>query len=112
MRYGFVAHLRACVAALVVAGASLSRLTGGASAATFNVSNATQFEEAVTKANANTEANTIVLAAGDYVPTATQFFTNTSGVQTVEGPSSGASAVIDGASVQAEGEAAPLFQAG
>jgi DNA-binding beta-propeller fold protein YncE len=112
MRYGVMAHLRTCVAAVIVAGASLSVLAGGASAATFNASNTAQFEKAIGEANATSGANTIVLAGGDYVPTATQTLINTSGVQTVVGPSSGRPAIIDGASAVSEGESAPVFQVG
>jgi hypothetical protein len=72
-------------------------LAGEAGAATFNASTAKQLEEAVEKADANLEANTIVLAAGTYVPENPLNFTNKSGVQTIEGPASAPGASISGA---------------
>jgi|GEM_PF-6310361 len=101
MRYGFASRLRACAVVLAVAGASLSMLAGGASAATFNVSNTTQLEEAVSKANGNAQANTIVLAGGAYLPESTLAFTDTSGVQTVEGAAGSPS--IEGQNTKLEG---------
>jgi Right handed beta helix region len=113
MRYGFMAHLRACAVALAVAGASLSVLAGAANAATFNVSNTEQFVSAVSSANANKEANTIVLAGEVYLPLETVTFTNTSGTQTIAGPSGTTRlppAKIDGADAKnKEGENAELF---
>ena len=88
MRYGFVARVRSCTAALVLAGLSSFALAGPASAETYNVSTTLQFEEAVSKANASAVANTIVLKGGvAYLPTTTETFTNTSGLLTIEGPS-------------------------
>ena len=101
MRYGFMSRLRACAVVLAAAGASLSMLAGGASAATFNVSNTTQLEAAVSTANANAQANTIVLASGAYLPESTLTFTDTSGVQTVEGAAGSPS--IQGANTKLEG---------
>ena len=113
MRYGFKAHLRACAVALAVAGASLSVLAGAANAATFNVSNTEQFVEAVKTANSNKEANTIVLASEVYLPLETVTLTNTSGTQTIQGPSGLTriiSAKIDGADAKnKEGENAELL---
>jgi len=86
MRYGFVVRLQACAAALSVVGALLAVLAGGASAATFHPVNGEQLEEAVTTANSNKEANTIVLTGVDYIPNKTLTLTDTSGVQTIEGP--------------------------
>ena len=43
-------------------------LAAGASAATFVVHNTTELETAVTSANGNSEANTIELTAGTYLP--------------------------------------------
>ncbi len=105
MRYGFVARLRVCVIALAVVGASLSVLAAAASAETYSASSTAQFEEAVSKANANPGANTIVLAAGSYLPGATITLTNTSGLQTIEGPSGsvgvvGGPAALEGTNVQ------------
>src|SRR5580658_8131849 len=104
MRYGFVAHLRVALVAFAVAAMSLAVLTTGASAATYNVKNTAELEAAVASANADSGANTIVLAGGSYVPDKTLALTNTSGVQTIEGPSSapsvrGTSAIINGSSV-------------
>ncbi len=100
MRYGIVARPRACAAALAVASAALLALASGASAETYTASNTAQFVEAVSKANANPGANTIVLAGGVYLPTATLTFTNTTGLQTVEGPSSAPEAKLEGGAVE------------
>src|SRR5262245_43430209 len=97
MRDGIVARPRACAAALVIIGALLLLLAGGAGAATFNVSTTLQLEEAVEKANANLEANTIVVASGTYVPENPLKLTNKSGAQTVEGPATPPGATISGA---------------
>src|SRR5262249_2781341 len=100
MRYGVVGRLRACVVALAVAGVSLFALTGGASAETYSAGNTTQFVEAVSKANANPGANTIILTGGSYGPLSTLRFTNTTGLQTVEGPASAPGAKIAGSGVE------------
>jgi hypothetical protein len=105
MRYGFVAHLRVALVAFAVAAVSLVVLTSGASAATYSVKNTAELEAAVASANANSGANTIVLAGGSYVPVKTLALTNTSGVQTIEGPSSapsvrGSTAQVSGSSVE------------
>jgi hypothetical protein len=105
MRYGFVAHLRVALVAFAVAAVSLAVLAAGASAATFNVSNTAELEVAVSTANGNAQANTIVLASGSYVPKKTLALTDTSGVQTIEGPSStpsvkGNAALVSGSSVE------------
>src|SRR5271163_4019095 len=106
MTNGFTARLRTCVVALAVVGASLSMLAGEAGAATFNVKSTKQLEEAISTANGNGEPNTIVVAGGvDYLPIVSQKFTNTSGPQTVEGPSGspsviGETAVIGGTAVE------------
>ena len=105
MRYGFVAQLRVALVAFAVAAVSLAVLTSGASAATYSVKNTAELEAAVASANANSGANTIVLAGGSYVPVKTLALTNTSGVQTIEGPSSapsvrGSTAQISGSSVE------------
>ncbi len=82
-----VKRRRTCSVALALAAtASMLMLAGGANAATFVVHNTTELEAAVTSANANTEANTIELTAGTYLPTKTVIFTNTNGAQTVAGP--------------------------
>ena len=85
--------LRRCrhAVSLTVAAACLGLLAASsASAATFHVSTTKQLEEAVTEANANTEANTIELTAGTtattYQPSKTLIFTNTHGTQTLAGP--------------------------
>jgi hypothetical protein len=75
-------------------------LAAAASAETYSASNATQFAEAVSKANANPGANTIVLSGGSYVPLSTVAFTNTTGLQTVEGPASAPGAKIQGTGVE------------
>src|SRR5262249_7085863 len=50
--------------------------------------------------NANPGANTIVLTGGSYVPLSTVTFTNTTGLQTVEGPTSAPGAKIVGTGVE------------
>jgi hypothetical protein len=105
MRYRFVAHLRVALIAFVAAAVSLSVLTAGASAATYNVKNTAELEAAVVSANGSSGANTIVLASGSYVPVKTLTLTNTSGVQTIEGPTSapsvrGSTAIVSGSSVE------------
>ena len=85
--------LRRCrhAVSLTVAAACLGLLAASpASAATFVVHNTVELETAVTKANQNTEANTIELTAGTtastYQPSKTLIFTNAHGTQTVAGP--------------------------
>ena len=77
----------------------LLAFASAASAETFNVSNTEQLAEAVTKANANATANTIVLASGSYVPGSTLTLTNTKGVQTIEGSVTSPGATLNGAAV-------------
>ncbi len=78
---------RTCSVALALAAtASFLMLVAGANAATIVVHNTTELETAVATANGNTEANTIELTAGTYLPTKTLIFTNTHGTQTVAGP--------------------------
>jgi hypothetical protein len=103
MRYGILARPRACAAALAVSGGALLALAGGASAETYKASSTEQFVEAVSKANANPGANTIVLASGGYLPKATVTFANTTGLQTVEGPASGSPAKLEGADIEPVG---------
>jgi hypothetical protein len=105
MRYRFMEHLRIALVAFAFAAVSLAVLTPGASAATFDVKNTAELETDVASANGNKEANTIVLASGSYVPVKTLALTNTSGVQTIEGPTSspsvrGSTAIISGSSVE------------
>ena len=78
----------------------LLAFASAASAETFNVSNTEQLAEAVTKANANATANTIVLASGSYVPGSTLTLTNTKGVQTIEGSVTSPGATLNGAAVE------------
>jgi hypothetical protein len=104
------ARTRWCALAtgIVVAFSGLSMLTAdGASAATFPVATTAQLVEAVGKANANGEANTIVLASGAYLPAKTLTFINTGGLQTVEGPSGSPS--IKGSTAKLEGTAVVPF---
>jgi hypothetical protein len=77
-------------------------LSASASAETYNVKNVAQLEEAVAAANGNCMANTIVLAAGVYLPAHALTFTDTCGVQTVEGPTHAPEATIDGANEEVE----------
>src|SRR5215831_291275 len=99
MRYGIVSLPRWYVAVLAVALAWLLALAGGAQAETYKVTNTTQLTEAVSKANANPGANTIQLAGGAYAPLETLTLTNTTGVQTVEGPTTAPTAKIEGGQV-------------
>src|SRR5262249_41947387 len=55
---------------------------------------------AVAKANADAEANTIVLAGGTYVPRSTLALTDQAGPQTIEGPTSLPAATVTGGSVE------------
>jgi hypothetical protein len=73
--------LMAAVAGLSLLGAA------SASAETYKVKSTAEFTAAVAKANANPGANTIAVASGVYLPTKPLTFTNTGGLQTVEGPS-------------------------
>src|SRR5262249_34796807 len=100
MRYGIVALPRWCGGALAVALVCLLALAGRARAETYLASNTAQLVEAVGKANANLGANTIKLAGATYLPTATLTFTNTTGVQTVEGPTTLPAARVDGGQVE------------
>ena len=100
MRYRFLTRLRPLVAALAVTGVSLSVLAGGASAETYKVKSTAEFVEAVAKANATSGANTIVLASGAYLPEGTVTFTNTTGLQTVEGPSGAPNVKIESAKLE------------
>jgi hypothetical protein len=103
MSYRQPARLRTCVAALGLAGALMPALAGQASAETFNVSNTSQLEEAVQKANANSQANTIVLADSTaYLPLKTLNFTDTAGPQVVEGPTDFPGAKLEGGNLEAE----------
>jgi hypothetical protein len=81
-----VVHRLGYWAALVLVGASLLTLPAPASAETYTASNTSEFESAISKANANPGSNTIVLAPGTYTPFAPVHITNTSGTQTIEGP--------------------------
>lgn len=96
------ASLRGSAAALFTATGLLFVLAATASAETFHVSSATQLEEAVTSANGDCAANTIVLSAGDYLPSRALTFTDTCGTQTVEGPTHAPEAVIDGGNEEVE----------
>jgi hypothetical protein len=100
MRYRFLTRLRPLVAALAVTGVSLSVLAGGASAETYKVKSTAEFVAAVGKANANSGANTIVLGPGAYLPEATVTFTNTTGLQTVEGPSGAPNVKLEAAKLE------------
>jgi streptogramin lyase len=100
MSYRFLTRLRPLVAALAVTGVSLSVLAGGASAETYKVKSTAEFVEAVAKANVNSGANTIVLASGAYLPEQTVTFTNTSGLQTVEGPTGAPNVKVESAKLE------------
>src|SRR5262245_34649549 len=100
MSHAFLRRSRTLAGALAVVGASSLALASGASAKTFNVSNTEQFVKAVSEANADAEANTIVVAGASYLPAATVTFTNKSGLQTIEGPTSTPAARLLGSSVE------------
>jgi hypothetical protein len=102
MSQGFLGRARTCAVATTAAGAVLMALTASASAETYNVKNTGQLEEAVAQANANCAANTIVVAAGVYLPAHPLTFTDTCGVQTVEGPTHAPEVTIDGANEEVE----------
>jgi streptogramin lyase len=102
MRYRIVSLSRTCLMALAVTGASLLVLAGVASAETYKASNTEQFVEAVSKANANSGPNTILLTSGGYTPKATVVLTNTTGLQTIEGSPSAPATTINGADVEPE----------
>ena len=99
MKSGILSRPRECAAVLAAAGLLWLAFAGKAAAETYHASTTAQFVEAVTKANANPGANTIVLTAGAYLPEKTQTFTNTGGVQTVEGPTAFPPAKLEGTSV-------------
>jgi hypothetical protein len=87
MSHAWLERLRRYTAVLALAAtASFLMLAAGANAATIVVKNTTELEKAVTTANGNTEANTIELTAGTYLPLKTMVFTNTHGTQTLAGP--------------------------
>ncbi len=95
-----------CAVGLLIAFAGLG--TGGASAAgaaTYSAKTTAEFVADVGKANASSEASTIVLAAGAYQPAKTVRLTNTTGPLTIEGPSGSPSekletAKLDGGDVE------------
>jgi hypothetical protein len=91
------ARVLLAVAVAFVAGAVCA---GGAAAATFEASSTQQLVEAVGKANANESANTIILKGGTYLPAKKLTFTNTHGVQTIEGPTAFPAAKVVGSSVE------------
>ena len=88
-----------CAAALILVGAMSLVLAGGASAKVFPASNTAQLEAAVAKANASAGSNQIVLAPGVYSPIKKLIFSNKSGRQTVEGPTSSPGATIEGGAI-------------
>jgi hypothetical protein len=88
--------------ALVSATTLFVALTGTASAETYSVGTSAQLEEAVKSANANCQANTIVLAGGTYVPPKTLSFTDTCGPQALEGPTHTPEALLDGGNEEVE----------
>jgi sugar lactone lactonase YvrE len=100
MRYVLMTRLRPLAVALGVVGVSLSVLAGAASAETYKVKSTPELVEAVSKANANKAANTIVLAPGVYLPEETLKFTDTSGLQTVEGPSGAPNVKLEAAKLE------------
>jgi hypothetical protein len=104
------ARLRMCGVALASVGALSLLAAGGANAATCTANTTTKLEECVKTANANAEANTIVVEgvpntheAGPYLPgPAPLKLENTHGLQTIEGPTSTPEATIDGANIEVE----------
>ncbi len=90
----WAASLAAALVGLGLLGASV------ASAETYPAGSTEALVAAVGKANANPGANTIVLTGGVYLPIKTLTFTNTSGAQTVEGPSGPANVTTLGAKLE------------
>ena len=93
--------------ALAVAGVGVIGVVG-ADAATFTPKTTEEFVKSVAEANANKQANTIVLSGVAYNPSKTVVFSNTSGLQTIEGPAGlpntkGATANLTGQSVEPTG---------
>jgi hypothetical protein len=85
---------------LAMVGAMALAFASAASANVYKVSSTTEFEKAVTEANATTGANTIELASGVYSPTAKVTFTNTSGLLTIAGSTTAPGVKFNGGSVQ------------
>jgi hypothetical protein len=103
MSYAILARLRTCGVVVACVGAVSLAAAGGASAATCTASSAEQLESCITTANANTEANTIVLSGGAYVPGPKALsLTNTHGLQTIEGPTALPEAEIQGTGIESE----------
>jgi hypothetical protein len=105
-----LARLRMCGVALASVCALSLLAAGGANAATCNANSTVTLEECVKTANANAEANTIVVSgvpnaheSGNYLPGPSPIkLENTHGLQTIEGPTTTPEATIDGANVEAE----------
>ncbi len=103
MTYAILPRWRICALALAAVGALSLAAASEASAATCSASTTAALEACVTSANANTEANTIVLAGGQYLPGPKPLsLTNTHGLQTIEGPTHLPEAAVDGTNVEVE----------
>ena len=103
MSHAILARSRFCALALASATTlMLVALVGQANAETFSAGSTAQLEEAVKSANANCQANTIVLAGGAYLPGKILTLTDTCGAQAIEGPTNTPEALIDGSNEEAE----------
>ena len=102
MSFATRARSLTCGVVLVSVGALSLLLAGGAQAATCSATSTETLVSCVTSSNANTEANTITLAAGTYTPEAPLVLKNTHGLQTIEGPTSGGEALVEGSSLPSE----------
>ena len=90
----------AAVALAAIGAGSLGAVA--ASAATCEAKETTELEACVKKADANTEANTIVLAAGQYTPAKTLKLTNASGLQKLEQKAGSGEVTIEGSNLPSE----------
>src|SRR5271166_4964126 len=102
MSHATLARSRFCALALASATTLLVALVGQANAQTFPVGSTSELETAVTSANTNCQANTIVFAGGAYLPAKTLALTDTCGTQTLEGPTHTPEVLIDGSNEEAE----------
>ena len=108
---------RRAVSLLLAVGGLALFGASGASAATINVGltahnsaeASKELEAAVKQANADNEANTIVVAASEYAPGKTLTFTDTAGPQKVEGPSGLPSVDVPSATLNGSSVTEPHF---
>ena len=94
--------LLACAAVGLAAIGAGSLGAAAASAAMCEAKETTELEACVKKADANAEANTIVLAGGQYTPSKTLKLTNTGGVQKIEHKTGSGEVTLEGSNLPAE----------